>query len=204
MYELSNEMQDGKFIYAADFGETFSPVVTKIFSVVQCSMNCLLCDTIISSAYLAKYAAGVEEHAEVNSGGKSNDTESVTVKRMKNIKIAGAQIAAKNEKECRILSSTESIWSILDLKYVFTTYTCVHVNTKPLENRGGVVRRKSHRRIVDRPGQYDSNLQFVNYRNTSQLDTFRHFTANQVRTVKEHLKSNLPIGQSVFVCGATI
>ena len=101
----------------------------------------------MSVAYLAKYAAGVE-HTEVNIGGKSNDTVSITVKRMKNIKIAGAQIAAKNEKEktsskCRILSSTECIWSILDLKYVYPTYTCVHVNTKPLENRGGFVRRKT-------------------------------------------------------------
>ena len=199
LYEVSNELQGGKFNYAADFGETFSPVVTKIFTITQCSMNCLLCDTIMSAAYLAKYAAGVEEHAEVNIGGKSDDTVSVTVKRIKNIKIAGAQIAAKNEKEltstskCRILSSTECIWSILDLKYVFPTYTCVHVNTKPLENRGGFVRRKTHRRIVDRPGQYDPNFQFVNYRITLQLDTLRLFTGNQVRTVKEHVKSNLTI-----------
>ena len=43
----------------------------------------------MSSMYLAKYAAGAEDHATVT----------VSVKRMKNLKIAGAQIALKNEKE---------------------------------------------------------------------------------------------------------
>ena len=103
-------------------------------------MNCLLCDTVMTTAYLAKYAAGVEEQAEVNRGGKSDDTVSVTVRKTINIKIAGAQIAAKKEKErrstskCRILSSTECICSILDLKNVSSTYNCVHVNTKPSDS----------------------------------------------------------------------
>ena len=140
LYELSNEMQADKFNYAADFGET-SPVVT-VFQLFS-SMNRLLCDTVMSAAYLAKYAAE-EEHAEDNIGGNQM-TLSVTVETMKNI-IAGAQIAAKNEKEqtstskCRILISTECLWSILDLKNVFPTYTCVHLHTKSLGNRGEFVR----------------------------------------------------------------
>ena len=72
LYEVSNELKAGKYNYAADFGETFSPVVSKIFSVGQCSMNCLLCDVVMSASYLAKYAAGVEEHAEVNVGESNN------------------------------------------------------------------------------------------------------------------------------------
>ena len=199
LYEVSNELKAGKYNYAADFGETFSPVVSKIFSVVQCSMNCLLCDVVMSASYLAKYATGVEEHAEVTVGGESNDTVSISVKRMKNIKIAGAQIAAKNDEEqesktkCRILSSTECIWSILDLKYVFPTYKCVHVNTKPLENRTGYVLRKPHRRIADRPGQFDRDLHFVASRDALGLDSNRTFTVNQVKTVKEHMQSGLSI-----------
>ena len=81
----------------------------------------------MSATYLAKYAAGVEEHASVDLSFQSDSTVTISVKRMKNLKIAGAQSASKNEKDksirnCRVLSSTECIWSMLVLKYVFPTY----------------------------------------------------------------------------------
>ena len=199
-YEICQELQGGRYNYAADFGETFSPVITKLFTVIQASMNSLLCDRVMSATYLAKYAAGVEEHATVQISGESNDTVSVNVKKMKNIKIAGAQIAAKTDEEktssnnnCRILSSTECIWSILDLKYVFPTYVCVHVNTLPLENRGGIVRKKSYVRQVDRPGQHDQALALVKIRQLKQFEDNRLFTKTQEKTLREYHDSRLSI-----------
>ena len=59
MFQVSKEMQAGKFNYAADFGETFSPVVPLIFAMFKSSMNSFVCDRIMSATYLAKYAAGV-------------------------------------------------------------------------------------------------------------------------------------------------
>ena len=55
-------------------------------------------------------------------------------------------------KSCRIMS-TECVWSILDYKYMFLTHTSVPLNTLPLENPGGIVRKKYHVRAVDRHGQ---------------------------------------------------
>ena len=43
-------------------GETFSPVVPSLFAMLKCNFNRLLCDKIMSAAYLAsEYAAGVGE-----------------------------------------------------------------------------------------------------------------------------------------------
>ena len=39
--EVAQELKAGYYYYAADFGETFSPVVTKTYSLNQGSMNCL-------------------------------------------------------------------------------------------------------------------------------------------------------------------
>ena len=54
----------------ADFGELFSPVTARIFSIVHSSTNCLNSDRVMSVTYLPKYAAGVEEHASVDISGQ--------------------------------------------------------------------------------------------------------------------------------------
>ena len=198
-FHIDEVLQGGKFNYAADYGETFSPVNCKLFSLLQCSMNCLLCDRVMSASYLAKYAAGIEEHATVNISGKSDTTVSICVKSLKNLKIAGAELAAKSEKtktstkNCRVLSTTECVWSMLDLRYVFPTYECVHVNTLPLENRGGFVKRKSNAPVADSAAEEDQALHFVKMRIILQSDSRRYFTINQIRTVKEFTKSGLTI-----------
>ena len=151
------------------------PRWSNSFTLIKGSMNCLICDAIMSSTYLAKYAAGVEEHATVKISGESSETVSVGVKKMKNIKIAGARISASEESDkssaetCRLLSSTECIWSMLKLKNVFPTYTCIHVNTLPIERRSCVQRRQKYRRQVDLSGQNDQDLQFANVRKSMSL-----------------------------------
>ena len=198
-FDVTGVLKAGSYNYAADLGETFSPVVTKIFTLVKGSMNCLICDAIMSATYLAKYAAGVEEHATVKISGESSETVSVSVKKMKNIKIAGARISASKENDkssaetCRVLSSTECIWSMLDLKYVFPTYTCIHVNTLPLERRSCVQRRQKYRRQVDLSGQNDQDFQFANVRKSMSLPQNRFFTPNQEKTLREYVKSGLSL-----------
>ena len=118
-FDVTGELKAGSYNYAADFGGTFFPVVTKIFTLIKGSINCLICDAIMSSTYLGKYAAGVEEHASGKISGESSETVSVSVKKKKNIKIAGARISSSKENDessaenCRILSSTENIWNML-------------------------------------------------------------------------------------------
>ena len=65
----------------------FSPVSPILFVLLKGSMNLLLCDRIVSAAYLAKYAAGTEERATLEIMGKLNSTVEVSVKGIKNIKI---------------------------------------------------------------------------------------------------------------------
>ena len=143
VYRATNEMVAGKYNYDADFGETFSPVVASIFALLKCNMNCLLCDRVLSAAYIAKYAAGVEERAFVDIKAENATKVSVSVKGINNIKIAGAKLAASKDfsstEQFRVISSTECVWTMLQLPYVMPSYECVHVSTLPMENRGGVI-----------------------------------------------------------------
>ena len=82
---------------------------------------------------------------------------------------------------------------MLDLKYVFPAYECVYVNTLPLENRDGFVRRRSFTGVEDRPGLEDEALHFAKIRITLQSDSRRFFTINQIGTLKEFAKSGLTV-----------
>ena len=91
----------------------------------------------------------------------------LSVKINEKIRIAAAENAAKKEiaptsKSCRILS-TECIWSMLDLKYVFPTYSCVHVNTLLFGNRSCVKRRQKYNRFVDKSGQNHQHYNFIRF-----------------------------------------
>ena len=205
-HEASEEMTAGKFNYAADFSELFSPVNPLLFALLRGSMNCLLCDKIMSAAYLAKYAAGVEERATVEISGKSDTTVNVTVKGMRNIKIGKSGFLAQCEdnkpssaERGRIISSTECIWHMLNLKYVFPTYDVVHVSTLPLEQRGGIVKRRTVRRRRDRPGTTDA-LKFVTVRSSFFSNTSRKFTNYQKNTAREHYNSHLSIDKVSLYC----
>ena len=205
-HEVSDKLTAGKFNYAADFNELFSPVNPLLFALLRGSMNCLLCDKIMSAAYLAKYAAGVEERATVEISGKSDTTVNVTVKGMRNIKIGKSGFLARFEDNTasstergRIISSTECIWHMLNLKYVFPTYDVVHVCTLPLEQRGGFVKRRCVRRSRDRAGTTD-DLKFVTVRSAYLTDSSRNFTDYQKKTAAEHYRSQLSIDKVSLYC----
>ena len=50
-YNVCKPLEAGKYNYAADFGELFSLVTARIFSIVQSSMNCLICDSYVSHIF---------------------------------------------------------------------------------------------------------------------------------------------------------
>ena len=205
-YRTSPALEAGNFNYAADYNEHFSPVVPLLFALLKGSMNCLLCDKIMSAAYLAKYAAGVEERATISISGRSDTTVAVTVKTMKNLKIGKGKFQAKREDElktsaekARIIAATECVWHMLNLKYVFPTYEVVHVSTLPLEQRGGVIRRQKSFKRSTRTGVTDSLL-FCSIRKTLFMDNKRHFTEFQERCANEHINSKFTIDKVSLYC----
>ena len=142
-------------------------------------MNCLLCDRVISAAYLAKYAAGVEERATVTVGGSTDSTVIVSVKKMANIKISGARLAAEKDaatsEHFRLVALSECLWTILELPYVHTSYDSIHVCTLPLEHRGGIIKTQS--------SQFRNSdatvTAFITSRQNSDLSVYYKFTENQ-------------------------
>ena len=70
VYRAMKEASAAAFNYDADGGELFSPVNAKFFAMIRRNMNCLLCDKVMSAAYLANFAAGVEERATVTVEGQ--------------------------------------------------------------------------------------------------------------------------------------
>ena len=205
-YRTLPALQAGNFNYAADYNEHFSPVVPILFALLKGSMNCLLCDKIMSAAYLAKYAAGVEERASIAISGRSDTTVDVTIKSMKNVKIGKGKFQASRDDElntaaekARIIAATECVWHMLNLKYVFPTYEVVHVSTLPLEQRGGILKRQKRFNRCNRTGVTDSLL-FCSIRKTLFQDKARHFTELQERCALEHINSNFTIDKVSLYC----
>ena len=174
-----NEASAGSFNYDDDGGELFSHVNAKFFAMVRGNMNCLLCDRVMSAAYLAKYAAGVEERATVTVGGSTDSTVIISVKKMANIKISGARLAAEKDaaasEHFRLVAPSECLWTILELPYVHTSYDSIHVCTLPLEHRGGIIKTQS-----SRFKNSDATVTaFITSRQNSDLSVYYKFTENQ-------------------------
>ena len=111
----------------------------------------------MSATYLTKYAAGIEEHAQVKKTEQREQTLNISVKGIK--ETAGATLADSSRKDkskseqCRLLFPTECVRAMIGPDYVIPTYDRIHVSTVSLEQRGSNVEKRLQRRRVDNSGE---------------------------------------------------
>ena len=149
---VTEELECGKFTYAASKLEHVSPTSAKLFALTLSSCNVQRISRRMSERYLNKYAAGKEEHAVVRiKPFKSDKLYTAETEDIQNKKISGVQHvlaeSEKLEKKTKHLKTlrfahTESAFFVLEMPYVITTFDFVHVTTLPLEFRGGVIKKR--------------------------------------------------------------
>ena len=198
VYRAMKEASAAAFNYDADGGELFSPVNAKFFAMIRRNMNCLLCDKVMSAAYLANFAAGVEERATVTVEGQVIALLMSALKKMADTKISGARLAAGKDaaasENFRLVAASECLWTILELPYVQTSYNSVHVCMLPLEHRGGIIKTERSRfRNSDA-----TVTAFITSRQNSELSVRHKFTESQLIVAQQCLRSAFSINKFSF------
>ncbi|KAF4753036.1 hypothetical protein FOZ62_011082, partial [Perkinsus olseni] len=184
------ELQAKKHMYPAHPDTRFSPMNDWIFAAARSSDNLQICSPAFTARYLAKYAAGEEERARVFlRATKDENTLNMQQENLRNTKIAGAAIAAANDKsrerpstavEGRTLSMTEAVWWLLGFSYVHLCSHYVHVNTGFKQDRGGVIK---HERQRVRPGVEADQVPGQIARQNLNFPPVRRFSLNQCLTI---------------------
>ena len=141
-------------MYAASAGEDMSPLNVPLWSDVKSSLNALKVCKSVGSRHLTSYAAGNEEHADVNNNRDNLPKRlNLRVENVRNKKVEGVRKILSRETKIKTRgvidstsnASTECILWMLDLPSVITTMDFVTVNSVPsvpLENRSGVVLKR--------------------------------------------------------------
>ena len=204
--KVIDELCGGKHHYPTDLGYHISPTNASIFALVRSSTNLQICDRWMSSRYLSKYAAGVEERSAVSLKSSSvADTVGFEINEQLNEKIAGVQLTnRKTEKNrrkqyvARVLSVTESVWWMLQFPYVVTNINFVHVVTSPKEKRAGVVFEPKMKEKRSGEQMYGKQIKL---RISLNLPDHRRFTANQELIIVDSERSMLS-ADKITVFGA--
>ena len=191
--KVTEELESGKFTYAASKLEHVSPTSAKLFAITLSSCNVQRISRRMCERYLNKYAAGKEEHAVVRiKPFKSSNLYTADTEDIQNRKITGVQnVLAESEKlekktkELKTLrfAHTESAFFVLEMPYVITTFDFVHVTTLPLEYRGGVIIKKRHDELND------SDTAYYSRKNILKLPFHRLLTESQ-RLVEADVKTS--------------
>ena len=157
-------LKAGEYKHAAQKGEHMSPLNVALWSICKSSLNVLKVCKSVASRYLASYAAGKEEHAEVSiNTDNSHNVLYLQVQKIENIKLGGVRkILAREAKQEVIqgiidsttIASTECVSLMLQLPTVVTTMNFVSIPTVSRENWGRVVlkRKNNTQSRSNRPG----------------------------------------------------
>ena len=169
----------GFWHYPAQPGEHFVPTVPLLFVALRSSSNVQLCDRKFQVAYLAKYAAGIDEKRQVSLTVDSSTPNSVhaNVQPLKNTKITGQAIKNPDKGQsalAREIALTEMIWFSLGLPYVTCPVDTTHVSTLPPEYRAAVIKRPNTRGLVEGGGG-----QLVTVEQRRNFPEWRNFTDSQ-------------------------
>ena len=195
---IDQRLCGGKHHYPTESNTHTSPTNAKIFALVRSSTNLQICDIYMSSRYLSKYVAGVEERAEVSiSTSSATDLYDFHVDQQVNNKIAGVYLTnmskeEKPKKKClnsRILSLTESVWWSLRFPYVVTNIQFIHVVTAPREKRAGIVIEPKCRLSSSNQGPLFGRQSSI--RHSKDFPPHRCFTVNQKLLIIDAEKSSL-------------
>ena len=195
---LDKRLCGGKHHYPTESNTHTSPTNAKIFALVRSSTNLQICDIYMSSRYLSKYVAGVEERTEVSiSTSSGTHLYDFHVHQQVNNKIAGVYFTNMNKerepnKKCfnsRILSLTETVWWSLQFPYVVTNIQIIHVVTGPREKRAGIVIEPKCRLSNSNQGPLFGRQSAI--RHSKGFPPHRCFTDNQKLLIIDAEKSSL-------------
>ena len=145
---------------------------------------------IVKVSYLVKYVSGKEEHQRVRVVPSKLITEvNVETADHAHEKITGAKRIADNKEarnptQGREVALTEVLWFILGCHYTYTNAQFVHVSTKPLENRIGLLKNRT---AIEADSSDD--LGPVLCRRRAGLDEWRQFTDSQQALIDDYCRS---------------
>ena len=200
---VTDDLKAGQWLYPSQKSQNVTPMNPHMFVLTESQNNLLICDKYLSARYIAKYAAGVEEKANVSiSAAKQENALQVDIGEIQNNKIASVQHRLKQEQENRRKSScqakhiciTECYWHLFDLPFVKSSFSSVCINTNEMECRPGL-KLSTHSRNLYPTINRTRTSNVINLRNA--LPLWRQFTESQKRTIEVHLES------SISVCNIT-
>ena len=151
-------LKPGLHVYATTKDLHYVPTNGRIFSILRSSVNLKVCDYAMSARYLTPYNAMVDKRAKVlfNANQKDGKLEA-KIEHVANTKIKSNRKAllrenknAKNgsDYDSVIVSITEMVSYILEMKRVCCLEKFVNIPTLALEDRGGYL-KKAVRKIGD-------------------------------------------------------
>ena len=96
--QVTTTLKAGKYMYAASAGKHMSPLNVPLWSIVKSSLNVLKVCKSVASKYLTSYAAGKEEHGDVNiNPDNSSNRLNNRVENVQNKKIGGIRKTLSRE-----------------------------------------------------------------------------------------------------------
>lgn len=140
-----HRMAAGIYVYPARQDEFFIPCNPRLFVSHRSSDNLRICDTYMSSRYLAKYVQQVDEQAKVTVTLK-DDLVNLEKQHVQNTKITTSKIMEEKRQKKRNVSNPlsmpgrslglpEAVALILQEPQIYTNVAFVSVPTCPLEQR---------------------------------------------------------------------
>lgn len=181
------DLQGGRWEYPAEPTEHFVPTNPQIFVAMRSSTNIQYCDKRFNHAYLAKYAAGLEERPAVDVQADQNNDIRVSVQPQQNLKISGQNLQAPKGGLYRCLAFSEALWFVHGFDYVVHDRDITHVCTLPPEYRPGHVKRQ--RRNAHDPGEGGGgDPEPVRLR--IALPAWRQFTHSQALEISGYERGN--------------
>ena len=143
---VTDDLKAGQWLYPSQRNQNVTAMNSHIFVLTETQNNLLICEKYLSARYIAKYAAGVEEKANVLiSAAKHENTLQVDVGEIHNSKIASVQHRLQREQENRRKSFcqakhiciTECYSHLFDLPFVKSSFSSVCINTNEMECKPG-------------------------------------------------------------------
>ena len=183
-FEVSHQLRGGKHEYPASCDEHLSPFNTLLFLVSKSSQNLQLSDEYLSARYIAKYAAGIEERANARIDPVSFKEIKINCNGLKNVKNAGCKVKDKvtdRKKLVQVIPQVETVWWMLNFKYVHSSVSFVHLSTHEKTEHGAFIKNQSNS---------DSSTNYPLYIiKTFTLPPFRQFTQSQMLILKDSMSS---------------
>ena len=196
---VTEELKAGQWFYPSQKNQNVTPMNPHLFVLTESQNNLLICDKYLSARYIAKYAAGAEEKANVSiTAGKKENELHVDVGSIENNKIASVQHRLRKEEQqqrkrscqAKHICITECYWHLFDLPFVRSSFSSVCLNTNEMENRPGVKLTHQRRRLsTHSENQFTSPLITVR----DQFPNWRQFTESQKRIIQLHCESNISV-----------